>query len=113
MKKKFIKYLTTALILTGCAVSADAHISSAGSTYQNTKYDIQEIMEKTTLFDEHDIQRFIEETEYAFDGNETEIKVNNDGSVTIYITNGSNNKNYKDDNGLHVYPIAMTYGVTE
>lgn len=113
MKKKFIKYLTTALILTGFAVSADTHISSAGSAYQDTKYDIQKLMEKTALFDEHEIHRFIEETEYAFDGNETAIKINDDGSITVYITNGSNNKNYQDGNTLYVYPIAMTYGVTE
>ncbi len=113
MKKKIIKYLTTALILTGCAVSADTHISSAGSAYQNTEYDIQKIMEETALFDEHEIHRFIEETKYAFDGNETAIKVNDDGSITIYTTNGSNNKNYQVGNNLYMYPIAMTYGVTE
>ncbi|MCX4255152.1 MAG: hypothetical protein OSJ63_07840 [Bacilli bacterium] len=113
MKKKIIKYLTTALILTGCAVSADTHISSAGSAYQNTEYDIQKIMEETALFDEHEIHRFIEETKYAFDGNETAIKVNDDGSITIYTTNGSTNKNYHVGNNLYMYPIAMTYGVTE
>lgn len=113
MKKKFIKYLITSLILTGFTVSADTHISCASSNYQNTKYDIQKIMEESALFDEHDIQRFIEKTEYAFDGNETEVKVNNDGSITVYITNGSNNKNYQVGNTLYAYPIAMTYGVTE
>ena len=42
----------------------DTHTSSAGFSYQNTKYDIQKIMEESSLFDEHDIQKFIEYAEY-------------------------------------------------
>ncbi len=108
MRKKIIKYLITALVLSGCAVSVDTHTSSAGFSYQNTKYDIQKIMEESSLFDEHDIQKFIEYAEYFFDENETAIKVNDDGSVTVYTTDGSNNKSYQDGSIIYAYPIAMT-----
>jgi len=99
MKKKVINYLITASFLTVFTLFADTHTSSAGSSYPDTKYNIQKI---------------IEETAWLFDENETAVKVNEDGSVTIYITDGNkNNKDYEDGNITYTYPIAIIHGVTE